>query len=292
MRRVFYTIGAKALLLTIGLSVCAGPARRGQASSSVVEIVTTYSQNGSFYLRSVPFDNEFPTLRGKTYVYATGGAAPIYVFDRGFDSVDAESNNLILSNDGEVIFYAIPSMANERQEGLKSITIYRRGKILKSFTETEVNGCDEKEERCSLLYSNYDAVVDRGKSNWGTRGYKKVFKEGVSEAEKFLSDVPVFSFDDTVYLTDSKKRVHIFDLREGAYVKSESFENIFGQIRDKGRFNRTELQRFEAPFFSEFPNLKDGRAAEASLADYIGMKPVDISKQADEQTATFPATGA
>ncbi len=89
----------------------------------------------------------------------------MYVFERGFDSVDNESNNLILSNDGEVIFYAIPWGANEKKEGLKSITIYKKGEIFRSFTEMGVTGCDSKKERCSLIYSNYDEVVDKGKSN-------------------------------------------------------------------------------------------------------------------------------
>ena len=80
----------------------------GQATSSVVEVITTYSQNGQYYLTSIPFDSEFPSLRGKTYVYRVGSSEPLYVFDRGFDSVDVDSNNLILSNDGKVIFYVIP----------------------------------------------------------------------------------------------------------------------------------------------------------------------------------------
>lgn len=190
---------------------------------------------------------------------------------------------MILSNDGEVIFYVIPWEANEEKEGLKSVTIYKQGKIFKSFTETEINGCDKKKERCSLLYSNYDAAVDKERSNWGSKNYKKVFKEGLDEKERYLSDFPIFSFDDMVYLTDSKKKVHIFDLKEGNYIGSDSFENIFEQIKNKGRFSKTELQRFDAPIFLDFPKLKNGKDSYESLADYIGMKTVDISKKTDEQ---------
>jgi Domain of unknown function (DUF6794) len=81
-------------------------------------------------LKSIPFDSEFPSLRGKTYVYRVGTSNPLYVFDRGFDSVEVDSNNLILSNDGTVIFYVIPWEPDERREGLKSITIYKDGKIV------------------------------------------------------------------------------------------------------------------------------------------------------------------
>ena len=222
-------------------------------------------------------------MRGTTAVFEQGSSAPLYVFERGFDSVTNNSNNLILSNDGQVIFYAIPWEANEEIEGLKSVTIYKNGKILKSFTETDINGCDKKKERCSLLYSNFEAVIDREKSNWGTKGYEKAFKAGVSEQEKFLSDFPIFSFDDTVYLTDSKKRLHLFDLKEGSFVGSDAFESVFDKIRSKGRFNKTEITQYEAPILSNFPKLKNGKDTYDSLAKSLGMKRASIFEAKDEQ---------
>lgn len=255
----------------------------GQAIGSAVEIITTYSQNGNFYLKSVPFDNEFPSLRGKTTVYKKGVAAPLYEFQRGFDSVDDDSNNLILSNNGDVIFYAVSYGANEEKDGLKSISIYKNGALFKSFTQSQITGCDANKERCSLVYSNYEAVVDKQKSRWGTGNYKKVLKDGTDEKERFLSDFPIFSFDDAVYLTDSKKRVHTFDLKTGELVRSDSIENIFGEIKTKGRFIKTELQRFDAPAFWDFPNLRNGRNTAAGLALFLGMKTVDANGTKDEQ---------
>jgi hypothetical protein len=266
------------LIILVGVTVTGG-----QAISSVVEIVTVYSQNEQFYLRSIPYDNEFPSLPGKTHVYQTGNSVPRYEFERGFDSVDADSNNLILSNNGEVIFHAIPWEADEQKEGLKSVTIYKHGKIAASFTETEINGCDKKRERCSLLYSNFETVVDAEKSYLGTRNYKKVFKDGVDEKERFLSDFSLFSSDDVVYLTDSKKVVHTFDLKDGKYTGSESFANLFERIKSKARFTRVELKAYQAPLFSDFPKLKDGRNTQVSLANAIGMKPASSSKPRDEQ---------
>src|ERR1044072_7683622 len=111
----------KLIILLLLILICVPVAQR-QASSSDVAIVTTYSPNQKYYLKSIPYDNEFPTLRGKTSVYSSGNSTPLYEFDRGFDSVQKTSNNLILSNDGEVIFFAISWDANETQEGLKSIT--------------------------------------------------------------------------------------------------------------------------------------------------------------------------
>lgn len=255
----------------------------GQASSSAVEVVTIYSPNEQFYLKSIPYDDEFPTLRGKTYVYEKGKNAPLYVFERGFDSVDNDSNNLILSNNGEVIFYAIPWEANEQLDGLRSVTIYRNGKIIKSFTESEITGCDKKRERCSLVYSNFDEVVDREKSNWGTANFRKAFKVGIDERERFLSDFAIFNIGDTVYLTDSKKRVHLFDLKKGDYVRSDSFENVFQQIKNKGRITKTELTSYKAPLFRDFPKLQNGKDTYDSLANYLGMKRASIFEKKDDQ---------
>lgn len=275
------------LLLPILIGV---PVAQGQASSSDVAIITTYSQNQKYHLKSVPYDHEFPTLRGKTSVYSSGNSTPLYEFDRGFDSVDEDSNNLILSNDGEVIFFAIPWEANEAQEGLKSITIYKHGKIIKSFTETEVNGCDKNRERCSLLYSNYDAVVDQEKSNFGAGNYKKVFKDGVDEKERFLSDFHIFAADDIVYLTDSKKNVHLFDLRNGSQLRSVPFDNVFDEIRGKARLNRTELTHHQAHIFLSFPKLKDRRDTYEALASYLGMRAADLTSPKDEQYKLYSFT--
>lgn len=41
---------------------------RGQMTSAHVSVVTVYSQNGRYHLRSVPYDDESPSPRGKTYV--------------------------------------------------------------------------------------------------------------------------------------------------------------------------------------------------------------------------------
>ena len=63
-------------VLALGL-VLGASAAAGQAVSGGVEIVTTYSQNGRFFLKSVPFDNTFPSLRGQTRVYERGNASPL-----------------------------------------------------------------------------------------------------------------------------------------------------------------------------------------------------------------------
>lgn len=271
------------VLASVFLLIFCHVVSHSQMISSAVETATVYSQNEKYYLKTVPFDNESPTTRGATSVYQVGNPKPLYEFERGFDNIDDDSNYLIISDNGEVIIYFINYDADETREGLKSITIYKNGKIAKSYTESEITGCNKETERCDLVYYNDKEVVDEEKSNWGTKNYKKVFKDGVDGKEKFLSDFAIFSDGNTVYLTDSKKNTHLFDLKEGVLLKSVPFENIFPEIKNKGRVTKTLVTRYDAPVFLEYPKLKNGGDAEKTLAAFIGMKPYDIYSDKDKE---------
>lgn len=244
----------------------------GQSYSSVVEVVTVYSQNEVFYLKSWPFDNESPSLRGETKVYRKGESEPIYSLDRGFDSVDDGSNNLILSNDGRVIFYLIPWGADEETPGLKSISIYKDGKLAQSYTESEVTGCDLKKDRCDLVYRNWPRVIDEEKSRVGTSSYKPVFKSGVSEEDKFLYSYALFSYDDNFYLTDSRKYTHQFSLAEAKRVQTQRFDEVFTVLRSRARNTKVAFEKFEAPSYTELPPIVTGGTAEAALGTALKMK--------------------
>ena len=243
--------------------------------SGAAVVVKVYSQNGKFYLKSIPYDDQTPSLKGETSVYERGATTPLYTLDRGFD-VHENISTVILSNDGEVIFNVVQWGGDETKEGLKSVNVYKHGRLSRSYTETEITGCDKKKERCDLIYYNFDKVVDPVKSNLGTRNFKRVLKDGIDEKERFLSDFALFSFDDNVYLTDWKKRIHIFDLRDGRLTESDSFDTVFDRIKTKGRFIEADLESYKAPVFLDFPKLKDGTDTHTSLANYIGMIPSSV----------------
>lgn len=272
----------KSVLLTCALLILS-IASKAQTYTGKIDVLTVHSQNGSFYLRSVPFDNESPSLRGVTRVYSTRQSVPLYEFEIGFDSVEERSNNLILSDDGETIFHAITWMPDEEKEELRSVTIYRHGRLHASYTRAAVTGCGNDSERCSLVYSNYNQVVDREKSKWGTAGYRKVFKEDVSEEEKFLSDFAIFANGDTVYLTDSNRRTHFFDLQQGVMAGSGAFDDLYSTLKELARFTFVELKSYDAPSFDDFPRLKDGREPSKALARYLGMNEFDVFRPSDRK---------
>ncbi len=259
--------------------------------SGTAEIFTVYSQNERYYLKSIPYDDASPSLKGEIAVYETGKSTPLYTLDRGFDPALNDENALVLSNDGEVIFYIITWGADEKTDGMRSVNVYKRGQLIKSFTESEITGCDKEKERCDFIYSNYDQVIDRKKSNWGTPNYKKVLRDDIDEKERFLADFAIFSFDDAVYLTDAKKRTHTFDLHDGRLVESASFDSMFERIKSKARFTKTDMQSFRAPTFYNFPKLKDGSNATVALANYIGMTASDLDERTRYKVSIVDVVG-
>ena len=254
-----------------------------QTKSSVAQVISVYSENGKYFLKTIPFDNISPSIRGTTSVYQVGNDKPLYTFERGFDPSFFGNDSLLLSNDGRTIFYATSWDAHEDNMFLKSVTIYKNGEIVRSFTKPEVTGCNEKKERCELTYFNYADVVDKDKSKWGTSGYTKVFKNGVSEQEKFLSDYPVFVADDIVYLTDSKKNTHLFDLKGAELVRSVPFTEIYEQLRNVAHSSKTEIVRFDVPIYLDFPKLRNGETVSVALGKLIGMKPADATSRAADK---------
>jgi len=88
-------------VLLIVVLLLTGVVIKAQMISGAIDVVTIYSQNERFYLKSIPYDNESPSMRGKTFVYERGNETPLYTLDRGFDVI--QPNALILSNDGETM---------------------------------------------------------------------------------------------------------------------------------------------------------------------------------------------
>jgi len=91
----------------------------GQSFSSSVEVITTYSQNEKYYLKSIPYDDESPSLRGKTYVYKNGSANPLYVFERGFDSVSTDKGITHPDEMSSIILYYYHDWLNGKKETWK-----------------------------------------------------------------------------------------------------------------------------------------------------------------------------
>lgn len=135
-----------------------------------------------------------------------GHREPLYKID---DALDEDGGAAFVSNDGRSVVYV------NLADGAEGVSADRDGCLIRRLTAFEVTQCDERRERCNLVYTNGEQVIDQQRSFPASGGSRKIFKAGVSEEERFLNEFSVFSSGDTVYLTDSGKRVHLFSLVTG-----------------------------------------------------------------------------
>lgn len=265
-------------LFAIILGILFFNSAQAQISTSMVVISKTYSQNGKYYIKSIPYSNEQPTLRGKSFVYESNSNKLVCSIDRYF-YYDGEDNNfLCLSNDGQTIAYILCNYENDKTDATKCVTIYQKGVLKKSYTLTEITGIDTDKETVKLRYYNNDVVVDRNKSKVGTKDYKKVFKDDVSEKELFLNQWPLFSNKDTIYLTDSKGKVHILDISLKNPITTIAFDNIYSRLKTITHKNLCEVENIETPYPKNnfFPDMADGRTTGLALGDFLGLKAVKV----------------
>ena len=277
-----YDCAVRHFLIACFLSlITAVPASSQVAASSSAETVTAYSQNGRFYLKSVPYDHGSPHLHGVTRVFQVDGDRLVYSFEKALEVSVNEGPTVILSNNGDVIFVVNVSFPDPEAPD-RSVAIYRRGALIKSFTREEITGCPRL-ERCFSVYYN-EKVIDRDKSHYGTKDFKKVVKSGTSDKERFLAEYAVFSAGDSVYLTNSKKITHTFSLLSGERTRSVAFDKAYAELKPLGQRNRTELESFPTPG-SYLPRLKDGSSAYAALAASMNMKVFDAIGPDDREFA-------
>lgn len=241
-------------LLPIFCFLLAALVAPAQTYRSAGEIWTVYSENEEYYLKSIPWDNEEPSLRGTTAVYRNAGGPPIYTIARGFDA--ANDNRLTLSNDGQVVFYVIDRGADDKKDGLKSINVYKKGELIAGYTEAEITGCDYKKERCKLLYDSPE-------------------KDGRNQGS-FKPETALFSSGDTVYLIDCKKRLHTFDLVNGKYLGPSDLELSLETLQKITRRTKAGSESLDVPYFIDFPKLTSGKETDRAFAELLGMKIYDI----------------
>ena len=281
LRQTYDSVVRHVLIASVLTLISAAPASSQVAWSSSAETVTAYSQNGRFYLRSVPFDHGSPHLHGITRVFQVDGDRLVYSFDKAIEASVDEGPTVILSNDGEVIFAVNVSFPDPGAPD-RSVSIFRRGTLIRSFTKEEITGCPRL-ERCFSLYYN-EKVIDKDKSHFGTKDFKKVVKSGTSDKERFLAEYAIFSAGDSVYLTNSKKATHTFSLLSGERTRSVAFDSAYPELKTLAQRNRTELESFPTPG-TDLPRLKDGRSAYAALAASMDMKVLDVIGPEDREFA-------
>lgn len=216
-------------------------------STEVVPISQTYSSNGEFKLLSISYDDEFPNLRGESFVTYTqeydsiGIRKKFYKINRSFDVYEGNPFFVAISNDGRKIIYLTNYIYENGIEN-KNVTYYIDGKLDKTFTTEEFTNCDKDKEKCELFYDNQYQIYE------GRSSTVKQYKKTASEKDIFLSKSFVFNKNDTIYVIDGRKKVTLFDMDKGKIINTKiDFDSIYPKIKNLEPY-KSRISYYKYPY--------------------------------------------
>ena len=249
-----------------------------QMSTEVVPISETYSSNGEYKLLSISYDDEFPNLKGESFVTYTqeydsiGVRKKFYKINRSFDAYEGNPFFVAISNDGRKIVY-LTNYLYERGVENKNITYYVDGKLDKTFTTEEFINCDKNQEKCELFYDNQYQVYE------GRSATVKQYKKTVSEIEIYLSKSFVFNKNDTVYVVDGRKKVTLFDLDKGKVIDSKiDFDSIYPKIKNLETIkSRISYYKYPYKYVVDIQDLGNKEKLSERISKISGLKFISIN---------------
>ncbi|MCO6511349.1 MAG: hypothetical protein J5I65_11220 [Aridibacter famidurans] len=252
---------------------------RGQVYHSGVSIVTVYSADETHYLRSVPYDHEYPTLRGRTEVFRTGSAKPVYAMDQSIE-IWNDPRHVAISDDGRVIAYLLSYDPPDDAPGLMAVNIYRDGRFVKGFSTKELTGKDRSENR-NLLFVDWE--LNRKRTSGESFEY-------ADDRQRFLAEHSVFEAAGRFSFIDFELNVHSIDLNSGTYAGKVPFEEVFETIKGRPEKRRSNWENVDPPYFESLPELKGGKDVKAELGRFLGMKPVTPHSEDSEKYKSYKLT--
>ena len=249
-----------------------------QISTEVVPISETYSSNGEYKLLSISYDNEFPNLKGESFITYTqeydsiGVRKNFYKINRSFDVYEGHPFFVAISNDGRKIIYLTNYLYESGVEN-KNIAYYVDGKLDKTFTTEEFINCDKNQEKCELFYDNQYQVYE------GRSATVKQYKKTVSEQDIFLSKSFVFNKNDTIYVVDGRKKVTLFDIDKGKIIDSKiDFDSIYTKIKNLEPFkSRISYYKYPYKYVVDIQDLENNEKLSERIGKISGLKFISIN---------------
>ena len=192
------------------------------------------------------------------------------------------SNYLAISNDGKYVIYIMSENSNSKEAELKNVTIYKKGKLIKTFTIEEFTNCNPENENCNLLYDNLDNIIDYKKSELNDKR-KIIYKENINAEDFFLSKNPAFILNDTIYSTNSNRITTVFNLVNQKIIEKIEFNKIYPKLKLNNYNIKFEEKRFPTPQNNDtyFPNLKNRKKTAIALAEELGLKALYVNDTDD-----------
>lgn len=244
-----------------------------QISSEQVSISETFSSNAKFKLKSISYDNEFPNLKGESFVtyndeYDSIGVRKFfYKINRSFDLWEDSPYFVAISNDGRKILYIKNDIYFEGGEN-DNVTYYVDGKLIKSFTTEEFIDCDKNREKCEIFYDNQYNIFKKQGTTF------KEYKNDITEKEKFLYKNYVFNKNDTIYVIDGRKKVLLFDLNKNDFIKRKvDLDSIYSRIKNIEAF-KSKISYYSYPYkyIIDIENSKDNKKLSEAISEISNLK--------------------
>jgi hypothetical protein len=258
------------ITLTFAFLLLLGIPTFSQSSTSRVPITEVFSSNGKFSVKSYSYDDEFPTIRGRSIVYK--GDKVMYEINRSFDVYTFDRYFLTISNDGSTIAYL--ANATYRDDGFKNVIIYKDGKRAETYTTKEFSSCNSDVEKCNLFYDNSRTVIDYQKS----KPELIIFKEGTTDEEKFLNEQYVLNCNDIIYCVDTKKMVTLYDLKKCEIISKVPFASVYQKLKKlKREVPKTDFFEYAYKYIPDFVIRQTQKKLAVEMENKTGLKYVGIN---------------
>jgi hypothetical protein len=244
-----------------------------QISTSRIPISYTNSSNSEFVLKSISYDDEFPNLKGESFVFykeetdSLGSQKLFYKINRSFDIYDEYPYFAAISNDGRKIIY-IKNQVYYEGEQHKNVTYYVDGKLVKTYTTEEFIDCNREQEKCEMFYDNQHSIYKNQSPT------TREFKDEITEKDKFLNKNYIFNKNDTIYIIDSRKKLHLFDLNKNVFIKRKiDFDSIYPKIKNLESV-KSQVSYYNYPYkeISDIENSINDKKLSESISEISNLK--------------------
>ncbi|AQX09187.1 DUF6794 domain-containing protein [Elizabethkingia ursingii] len=249
-----------------------------QSSAESVAISETLSSNGKFKLKSFSYDNEFPNLKGESFVTYTdeydnnGKLKNFYRINRSFDLWGSGPFFVAISNDGKKVIY-IKDEVYYKGEEHKNVTVYFDGKLTKTYTTEEFINCDRQKEKCEMFYDNKYQIFK------GSSYTFSEYKDGATDKDKFLNKNFVLNKNDTIYVIDSRRKVTLFDLNNQKIIQTKiDFDSIYSKIKNIQILpSRISYYKYPYKYTTDIENIGDNEKLAQTISKMSNLKLVSIN---------------
>lgn len=234
------------------------------ANAQLAHPYRVFSENGEYFIKSIPFSDQVWTEDGKTFIYKTiDSTKAVITINRYF-----QPDFLFLSNDGKSFCFLLNWFNSGSEWRNDVVYFYSNGVLVKKYKGSTFVDSTLNSRISSLCYNNED--IDSLVESKGML-IKSGFKKGTDSLSAYFNTNNAFSKNDTLYLFTQNHFVNKFDLRSGVLIARINFNDY-----SKGKLVyplKRIIQNYDIRIPTQYglPKLKSGEDYCVALAKAMKM---------------------